>query len=245
MIVTIVQARMGSTRLPGKVFKEIAGKPMLWHVFDRLSRCDTVCKRVLATTTAKKDDVLQEFAERQNVHFFRGSEEDVLSRYYEAAKEFNAQHVVRLTSDCPLIDPKIVDTVISEHLESKADYTSNCTIKRTFPRGLDTEVFTFNALERAFKEAKEPPQREHVTPYIWENSEKFKLHSVEALPALRRPDLRLTVDTKEDLELVREIYSRLYKPGEIFSAGEVVSLLDEHPELVEINSDVRQKETRE
>lgn len=211
----IIQARMTSTRLPCKVLMDIEGKPMLWHVINRLKFSEKLNDIILAIPDTKENDILEKFAKDNKIKYFRGSEEDVLSRYYETAKKFKCDVIVRITSDCPLIDPKIVDFVIGKHLGSDADYTSN-TLKRTFPRGLDVEVFNFKVLERAHKEVTESYQREHVTPYIYKHPEIFKLQNIEAKGKLRRPNLRLTVDTKEDLQLIREIYKHLYKPREVF-----------------------------
>ena len=237
----IIQARRGSTRLPGKVLKDILGKPMLWHMLNRLRLSTKIDNIVLAIPDSKQNDRLEDFAKGFNLHHFRGSEEDVLSRYYGAATNFRADVIVRLTSDCPLIDPRVTDKVIEEHLNSNADYTSNG-IKSTFPRGLDTEVFNFEVLKRAHKEAERDYEREHVTPYIHQHPKLFKLKSVEACGNLRRPDLRLTVDTGEDLRLIREIFKRLYCDGQIFYTEDVIDLLDKYPELIAINAPIRQKE---
>lgn len=239
-VVAIVQARLGSTRLPGKVLKDIEEKPMLWHVFHRLQSAQEVDELALATTTSPQDDQLEQFAQGLGLACFRGEEEDVLSRYLGAAVEFKADIIVRVTSDCPLIDPLIVDSIIKGHLDSNADYTSN-TLKRTYPRGLDTEVLSFRTLERAYKEASKQYEREHVTPYIWQHPELFKLHNVEAEGKLRRPDLRLTVDTEEDLELICEIYKQLYQDNNLFTIEQVIDLLDQHPGLALINAHVQQK----
>jgi len=243
-VVAVVQARVGSTRLPGKVLKDISGKPMLWHVLNRLRLSTKIDSIILAIPDSKRNDQLEDFSKGLNLHHFRGSEDDVLSRYYGAATKFGADVIVRLTSDCPLIDPRVIDKVIEQHLNSDADYTSN-TIRRTFPRGLGTEVFNFATLERAHREAKQDYEREHVTPYIYQHPNLFQLKSVEATGKLRRPDLRLTVDTEEDLKLIREIFKRLQRNGQVFYIEDVINLLDKHPELVAINADVRQKELGE
>lgn len=243
-VTAIIQARTTSTRLPGKVLVDIEGKPMLWHVINRLKSSKKLNDIILAIPDTKENDILEKFAKENKVKYFRGSEEDVLSRYYEAAKKFEVGLVVRITSDCPLIDPRIVDLVIERHLNSKADYTSN-TLKITFPRGFDTEVFNFDVLEKTYREAKKRYQREHVTPYIYEHPETFKLQNVEARGKLRHPEFRLTVDRKEDLKLVREIYDYLYIPGNIFYIQEVINLLEKHPELARINAQVRQKKLGE
>lgn len=237
----IIQARVTSTRLPGKVLKDIVGKPMLWHLLNRLRSANRIDNVILAIPRSTQNDKLENFAKELKLPCFRGSEDDVLSRYYEAAVEFGAEVIVRITSDCPLIDPWVTDTVIAAHLNSDADYTSN----RGFPRGLDTEVFNLDALNRAYKEANRNYEREHVTPYIYQHPNLFKIESVEANGKLRRPDLRLTVDTEEDLRLIREIFKRLYRDGRIFYTEDVIDLLDKNPKLVAINAHVAQKKLGE
>lgn len=239
-VVAVIQARIGSTRLPGKVLEDVSGKPMLWHLISRLKYSVRIDEVVLAIPDSGQNDLLEDFARRNKLRYFRGSEDDVLSRYYGAATEFGAQVIVRITSDCPLIDPGITDRVIGEHLNSGADYTSN-TLQRTFPRGLDTEVFTFQSLHIAHEAARENYEREHVTPYIYQHPDLFRFKSVEASGRLKRPDLRLTVDTEDDLRLIREIFHRLYRGNQAFSTEEVIDLFDEHPELAAINAAVRQK----
>lgn len=240
-VVAIIQARMGSTRLPGKVSKSIMGKPVLWHMFNRLKFSRKIDDIVLAIPDSAENDQLEGFAKGLKLLCFRGSEQDVLSRYYGAALKFGGQVIIRVTSDCPLIDPRLTDSVITTHLNSHADYTSN----HSFPRGLDTEVFNFETLKRAYGEARLDYEREHVTPYIYLHPEIFKLNLVEAVGKLRRPDLRLTVDTEEDLRLIREIFKRLYRDGPIFYTEDVIDLLDKHPKLVAINAHVAQKKLGE
>ena len=235
---------MGSTRLPGKVLKPVSGKPILWHMFNRLKFTDELDQLVLATSDLPKDDPLEEFAKGHGVTFFRGSEEDVLNRYYKAAKEYKGSVIVRLTGDCPLIDPKVTDKVVRDHFITEADYAAN-TIKRTYPRGLDTEVFNFEVLEKAEKNATESYEREHVTPYIRERPHDFRLNTVVAEGELRRPDLRLTVDQEEDLALIREIFDHFYQEGEIFETKQVIDFLDENPDIASINEEVKQKEVKE
>jgi spore coat polysaccharide biosynthesis protein SpsF len=236
-IVAIIQARMCSTRLPGKVMKDISGKPMLWHVIYRVKYSKLINKIVVATSTNKEDDIIENFCKENRILFYRGDEEDVLKRYYEAAKIYNGNKIVRITSDCPLIDPEIVDIVIKEHLKDGVDYTSN-TIERTFPRGLDTEVFNFETLERANEMAKEKYQREHVTIFIYENPHLFKIKNVRNFKDLSH--LRWTVDEEKDLIFVREIYKRLYK-GNIFFMRDILEVLEKEPDLKRINEMVKQK----
>jgi len=239
-VAIIIQARITSTRLPGKVLMDIEDKPMLWHILNRLKFSKKLNDIILAIPNTKENDILEEFANEIKVKYYRGSEEDVLLRYYETAKAFKVNVIIRITADCPLIDPKIVDLLIERHLNSKADYTSNV-LKRTFPRGLDTEVFNFDVLEKAHREAKENHQREHVTPYIWSQPELFRLQNVEAERKLARSEFRLTVDTKEDLQLMQEIYKHLYKPERIFYTRDVIDLLDRYPKIAKINENIQQK----
>jgi spore coat polysaccharide biosynthesis protein SpsF len=240
----IVQARLTSTRLPNKVLKDISGKPMLWHLYERLKSARKIDSVILAIPDSPQDDRLADFARKLGLPCFRGSEPDVLSRYYNAAVEFNAQVIVRITADCPLIDPRVTDSVIEAHLNTDADYTCSGA-EYGFPRGLDTEVFNFETLEKTHREARQDYEREHVTPYIYHHPELFKIQSVEATGKLRRPDLRLTVDTEDDLKLIREIYKRLYRDRKIFYTEDVIDLLDKHPELTAINASIRQKKLGE
>ena len=240
-VTAIVQARTSSTRLPGKVLLNISGQPMLSHVVNRLKLCQLLDKIIIATTTLSADDAIEQLAKVENIECFRGDQNNVLERYYNAAKAFNVETVVRITSDCPLIDPQVTDMVIEEHLDAKADYTSNI-LERTWPRGLDTEVFTLSALDKAYKGGEEPYQREHVTPYIWQSPNLFKLVNIAAEGKFRRPDLRLTVDTPDDLRLIREIYSRMNRHGHFFLTDKVIDLIDLDPDLAAINSHVRQKQ---
>jgi len=239
-IVGIIQARMGSTRLPGKVLAEIRGRPMLWRVVQRTLAAETLDEVIVATTTQSSDDVIVSFCRDNRVGCFRGGEEDVLDRYYRAALQQKADAVVRITSDCPLIDPQIVDRVVRAFLQGDCDYASNC-MTRTYPRGLDTEVMTFQALQRAWSEATEPFQRAHVTPYIYQNPTQFKILSVTGERDYSA--YRWTVDTPEDLEFVRAVYDRL--PDEKFLWDEVLRLMESEPELAEINRRIAQKAIHE
>ncbi|WP_058953760.1 cytidylyltransferase domain-containing protein [Clostridium tyrobutyricum] len=241
-IVCIVQARTGSTRLPGKVIKKICGKTVLEHDIDRLKRVKNIDKIIIATTTLEKDNAIVEEAKRMDVDYFRGSEEDVLSRYYYAAKENNGDVVVRITSDCPLIDSEVTEKIIQYYLynNAKYDYVSN-TIDRTYPRGLDTEVFSFKALEKAFNEAESLRDKEHVTPYIWDNPSIFRLAQYKN--EIDYSNLRWTLDTKEDFELISKIYGYLYKEkGNEFNLEDILNLYVGHPELREINENIEQKQ---
>ncbi|GCL36294.1 acylneuraminate cytidylyltransferase [Sphaerospermopsis reniformis] len=241
--VTIIQARMGSTRLPGKVMKPLCGKTVLFHVISRVKACSLVDEVVVATTTSLADDVIVAEAEKCGVNWFRGSEEDVLERYYLAAKQYQADVIVRVTSDCPLFDAEVLNGML-EYFQTettnglKIDYLSNC-LRRSYPRGLDAEVFTFEVLEKAFQSANKPYQREHVTPYIYEHPEIFSLHNQNNDDDLS--DYRWTLDTQEDWRLIEEIYKNLYHEQKIFTTDEVLDLLVVNPELLLINAHVEQK----
>jgi len=237
----IIQARMSSTRLPGKVLREIKCKAILDYVVDRIKFCRNVDDIILATTTNQKDDILEKYAINKEISYFRGSEEDVLSRYYEAAKKYHIDTIVRITSDCPLIDSEIVDEIIKKHIENKADYTAN-TIIRTYPRGLDTEVFNFNILEDAHKHANEKYYREHVTPYIQEHPARIEIQNIEACEKIKRPNIRITLDTKEDFELLEKII--LHFDDLMFKTEDVIDFLDKNPDLMKINKNVKQKEVK-
>jgi spore coat polysaccharide biosynthesis protein SpsF len=239
-IIAIVQARMGSTRLPGKVMMNLIGKPMLVHELSRIARSKQIKSLVIATTTSKLDDCIVNLCKDQNWHYFRGNEDDVLDRYFQCAKEYGANIIVRLTADCPLIEPGLIDRVIEEfvHKSPDVDYVSNITPKRTFPMGLDTEVMSFSALERSWIEDTNPILREHVTQYILRNPDKFKISGITNDRDLS--NLRWTVDTKEDFELINEIYS--FFGNNQFSWLDVLDLLNKRPELRLINQNIRQKE---
>jgi|HubBroStandDraft_6_1064221.scaffolds.fasta_scaffold00065_26 spore coat polysaccharide biosynthesis protein SpsF len=239
-VVAIVQARMGSTRLPGKVLADIQGHPMLWYVIRRTRAVETVDEVVVATTTEPADNAIVAFCREHEVSSFRGSETDVLDRYYHAARQHDAQIVVRITSDCPLIDPEVIDKTVRAFLDEQPDYASNCVL-RTYPRGLDTEVMSFRALELAWGEACQPYQRAHVTPYLYRNPGQFRILSVTGDEDYSA--CRWTVDTPEDLEFVRAVYARFEGKG--FAWGDVVKLMEREPELAWINRSVAQKALHE
>ena len=226
-IVAIIQARCGSSRLPGKVLMDIAGHPMFSRVVQRTRQARMLTEVVLATSTEQRDEPLVTLAAQLDVPVFRGSEGDVLDRFVGAAQAFNADLVVRLTADCPLLDCAVIDRVVQVFQESKGiDYVSN-TLERTYPRGLDTEVFAREALVRAHLEARSPYDREHVTPYIYRHPELFSLRNV-----IHSSDLsayRLTVDEAADLEMVRQIYQHFQ--DQKFSFVDVIHFLTENPEV--------------
>ncbi len=231
-VVAIVQARMSSTRLPGKVMREICGRPMLWHVINRLRYVRAIDEIVVATSTHSSDDIISRWCSSEGVASYRGALSDVLSRYHGAAKEHGARTVVRVTADCPMIDPILVERVVEEFLNAPdLDYMG---LDGTFPDGLDTEVFTFHALDRAFKEAILPSEREHVTPHIWKNRQRFRVRSIPNIEDLSH--MRWTVDDGRDLEFARKVFQSFACPLRVFYMEEILELIDRIPELLKINS---------
>jgi spore coat polysaccharide biosynthesis protein SpsF len=238
----IIQARMGSTRLPNKVLKKLAGKEVLWHVVERCQKSRMADAVIVATSTDVKDDVIYQFCLERGIEFFRGSENNVLDRFYQCAKKFNLDVIVRVTADCPLVDPFIIDQAIKLFLEKKeeCDYVSNI-FNRVFPRGLDCEVFSFSALEEAVKEAESGPELENVTPYIIKNKRTL-LYQVEDPYC---GDFRLTLDVQEDFDVLNQIYDKFYKEGSIIDAKKAIKFLKDNPEVARINSAIEQKSSAE
>ncbi|MCJ7514281.1 MAG: glycosyltransferase family protein [Anaerolineales bacterium] len=240
-IVVVIQARMGSKRLPGKVLEDIAGAPMLVRVVERSARAAQVDDVIVATTDLPPDQAVAEACRGWGVACYRGRADDVLDRVYSAARQAQAQVVVRITGDCPLIDPAVIDLTLDAFLKAEPplDFAANRLPNgRTFPIGLDTEVATFDALERAWNEATEPYQREHVMPYLYEPPGRFRVLRVDHSQDLGH--LRWTVDTAEDLEFVRRVYAAF--PGRTdFTWQEVLKLVEEQPELTAINASVAHK----
>ena len=239
-VVAIIQARMSSTRLPGKVMLPIVGNPMLWHVIERVKRCKKVDSIVVATTTNQEDKAVIKLAEKCGVKTFTGKENDVLDRYFQAAKKFSADIIVRITADCPLINPDTIDKMVTLCLKEKADYI--CGHPNFFSIEHGMEVISFSALEKVKTWANKDYQKEHVTIFIKENPKLFKIVTIIPKNIFQRKDMRLTVDTKEDLELMQEIYNRLYKKNEIIDIEDVVRLLINNPELKKINSKIKMSE---
>ena len=237
MILCIVQARSSSSRLPGKVLKPILGKPMILHELERLQRSKRIDKIVLATSQDKSDDVLAKVVDESGAEVYRGSLDDVLDRYYQCAKIYRSDHVVRITGDCPVIDWRIVDAVLEKHLEEENDYTVTT---EHFPDGLDTEIFRFSVLERAWKEARLASEREHVTQYFRKHGEIFKLGQVDCKQNLE--EMRWTVDEPQDFELIRQIYGALYLDNKDFSMQDILRLLEQRPEMSTINQGIQRNE---
>lgn len=236
----IIQARMGSTRLSGKVMKKIKGKTVLNHVIDRIQQSKFVDESIVATTILERDNTIENEMKKCGVKCFRGSEEDVLSRYYYAAKESNVDTIIRITSDCPLIDPNVIDEIIEFYLDRKYDLVTNAgsdLTQRTYPRGLDTEVFSIDVLEDAFINGKESYHREHVTPFIYEHSNNIHYFKNE----VDYSKYRWTLDTEEDFKLISEIYNRLYKGSHDFYLPDIIELFEKEPDLLTINAHIEQK----
>ncbi|HIH22417.1 TPA: NTP transferase domain-containing protein [Candidatus Micrarchaeota archaeon] len=240
-IIAILQARLGSTRLPGKSMAELNGKPLLWHVIQRLKKSKTINKIVVATTTNEADNKIAQFAKSEGVGYFQGSENDVLDRYYQAAKANGTETgdvIVRVTADCPLLDPEVVDKVVGTFVKSNGKYDYVCnTQPPTYPDGLDTEVFSFATLERAWKEAKLQSEREHVTPYIWKQPDKFHIFNVTNEEGGDLSEMRWTVDEPQDLEFVRAIYGLLGDKGRThsFTRKDVFEAIERNKKVIEIN----------
>ncbi len=240
-VVAIVQARMGSTRFPGKVLMPILKKPVLWHVVQRTRRAKLIDEPVVATSTNTKDKKIVNFCKKNNIRVFSGSENDVLGRYYQCAKKYKANVIVRITADCPLIDPELIDKAIKLLLKGNYDHVGLATgagvakskVKK-FPDGMDCSVFTFKSLATAYLEANDDDEREHVNMFIWKRPRIFKLANLES--NVDYSNLRLTVDYKEDLALVRKIYQKFYLSNHHFGLFDIISFIKANPKLLDINS---------
>lgn len=240
MLGAIIQARIGSTRLPAKVVEKIEDRTVLEHVIARTAKIKSVKKVIVATTDKEEDDVLEGIIKNSGADLFRGSEEDVLDRYYQAARLFGLDPVIRITSDCPLLDPGIAEKVVEVYSSLKdCDYASN-SHPPTFPDGMDVEIFSFKSLEKSWKEAKLPSEREHVTSYMAKNPQIFKMLNLANGEDLS--NLRMTLDEKEDLTVIKRICKELYKTDHFFSLGDILSLIREKPELMEINRHIKRNE---
>jgi spore coat polysaccharide biosynthesis protein SpsF len=241
----IIQARMGSTRLPGKVLRPLCGKTILAHVIERVRASRSVDEIIVATTDRPADDALAALIPTLDARLFRGSEDDVLSRFYLAAQENKADTIVRITSDCPLFDGDVLRAMIAafstrRHSGERLNYLSN-TLTRTYPRGLDAEIFDVATLERAHRDATQPFEREHVTPYIYGHPDQFALSNFAGTPDLS--EHRWTLDTEEDWQLIEAIYTALYRADRLFSTQDILDLLASQPTLVALNAHIVQKAT--
>ena len=238
----IIQARVGSSRLPRKILSKVTGKEILLHVIERVLRSSMIDEVIVATTTSPNDSFVADLIHNLNhekVSVFRGSEDDVLDRYYQAAKIKNSDVIVRITSDCPLIDWELLDRMVKKFAEGNYDYVSNVLTKRTYPRGLDVEVFSFSILKKMWGTCREKREREHVTTYVRENPSLFKTFNFEQETDLS--NLRWTVDEEDDLKLIRLIYDALYLRNPDFKTSDILNLIKERPELATMNIHIEQK----
>lgn len=234
----LIQARTQSVRLPNKVLAMIENKPLIWCIIERLKKSVNVEQIILAVPSSKEDKKLMKIAEEHNILSFDGDENDVLSRFYYAAIKYNADPIIRITGDCPLVDPNLLDEIIEFYKKSEYDYVSN-TLIPTYPDGLDIEIFSFKTLEIAFKEAKLKSEREHVTPYIYNNPKKFYLYNYKNI--LDQSNYRWCVDEQPDLELIRLIYSN-FKPKFIFPFRDVIKFIESNPRISKINEKIKRNE---
>lgn len=232
-VLCVLQARMSSTRLPGKVLKPILGRPMLGHQIDRIGRARRIDRLIVATSSEASDQLLADYCRELGVDCYRGSLNDVLDRYYQAARSYAPQHVMRLTGDCPLTDPALLDRIVAQHLREGNDYTSNVH-ERTYPDGLDAELFRYSLLEQAWREAHTPFEREHVTPYFYSTGPAFRRGAVK--DTIDRSQWRWTVDYPEDFEFVSRVFEALFPVNPDFGLAEVCALLQRQPELALINA---------
>src|SRR4030042_4292615 len=239
MLAAIVQARITSTRLPGKVLKEVMGRPLLWYLIERLKRIKKDHKIIIATSTHTQDNIIEDFCRESSIDCFRGKHEDVLDRYYQCALAYKADIIVRITADCPLIEPNIASNVIDSYLnDPSADLVLT---GPNYPEGFDTSVFPFKSLEIAWKEAKLKSDREHVTTYIWKNDKRFKIRTLSLEKDYSF--LRLTVDEAVDFEVLKAVIEELYEgKGVAFLFGDILKLYEEKPYIFEKNQHIIRNE---
>lgn len=239
MILGIVQARVSSSRLPEKVIRLLLGKPMILRQIERLKRIRQLDRLILATSSDASDDRLAEVCVQKGIECFRGNLNDVLDRFYQAALPYRPDYVVRLTGDCPLADPELIDKLITFFLSGSYDYGCNC-LEPTYPDGLDAEIFRFSCLEYSWKEASLPSQREHVTPFIHQQPDRFRIGCMKS--AVDLSDLRWTVDEPADFDLVTLIYEALYPVNPKFATKDILALLEKRPDLKTLNSAIKRNE---
>jgi len=243
MTICIIQARMNSTRLPGKIMKDLAGKRVLWHIVNRVAQAKNIDKIVVATTVNLEDDLVENFCRENGFSVHRGSVENVLERFYEVAAKFGADCIVRVTGDCPLVNPHIIDLCVEAFLKTRCDYISDIPPSgQLLLRNQEIEIISFFALEKAYYSASKSLEREHVTPYIWQNKkQEFAIGPIVTVDSKYDRNYRLVVDYPEDFELMEKIYQKFYKPGQIIDIVEVFSFLDKNPKWVAINAHCKQK----
>ena len=249
-VVAIIQARMGSTRLPGKVLLQIKDKPILWHIVNRLKFSKYINSVVISTSTSQADDDIELFAKKNNIDYFRGSENDVLDRMYKTALKFSADIIIRITGDCPFVDPLLIDELIKLFNSKKYDRIGIATgagaiymKENKYPDGLDAECFSFETLKETWKNAKSPVDREHVTPYMWKVKGRFRNGNLFSKKDYS--NIRLTLDHKEDFNLIEKIYDGLYKEDECFALKDIIKFIESNPNLIEMNKDFIGKEEYE
>ncbi len=233
-----IQARMTSTRLPGKIIKPAVGKPLLELMIERLRRIEGADEIILCTTTNGTDDILEELAQQWGILCYRGSENNVMSRVLEAAQSFNVGTIVETTSDCPVIDPDICSKVLSQFKELKSDYCSNV-YERSFPIGMDVQVFSTRVLADAYSRTNDPEEQEHVSLFIYRHPEIYDISWVKAPAHQHDPELRLTLDTKQDYELLQNVFELLYPKNPTFSLDDILELIRQQPDIRTINSDIK------
>lgn len=238
-VLAIIQARSASTRLPGKVLMKIKGKTILGHVVERAIKSKMIDEVIVATTINKEDLPIVKYCASNNIRVFCGSEDNVLDRFYQAAKLIKPENIVRITADCPMLDYKVIDAVVAEHLKGGYDYTAN-SIKETYPDGEDVEVFKYSALEKSWKEAKLLSELEHVTLYIKKHPKLFSLHDVTSKDNLSSK--RWTVDNPEDFKFVKAVFKDLYPKNRFFGLDEILKLLRKKPQLEKINQHISRNE---
>ncbi len=235
---------MGSTRLPGKTMRDLLGKPMIERILDRLFLSKLTDTIVVATTENQKDDVLVSFLKQKGVNFFRGSEEDVLNRVVEAAEHFSIENIIELHGDNPFLDPNVIDSCIKEYQSADVDYLSN-TLEKTFPQGLRVQIFPTIKLRSVEKTINDKNVREHVSLYFYENPSQFNIRNVEAEGEIKRPELRLTVDTEEDFQFICSIYERLLLEGIYpgFDVKDIIRIIDDYKISI-VNKGIKSKPIR-
>lgn len=239
MVLALVQARVSSSRLPQKVLKLILGAPMLLRQIERIQRSSLIDRLIVVTSTDESDDQIASLCKENNIEVFRGSLQDVLDRFYQAAIRIKPEHIIRLTGDCPLTDPILIDQVISFHLSNNNDYTSNV-LQPGFPDGLDVEVFRLSCLEQAWEQADLQSQREHVTPFIYQHPDLFKIGSFTN--SIDLSELRWTVDEVLDFKLVSAIYEAIYPANPAFTTDNILEFLNKYPEWKHYNTKYKRNE---
>lgn len=232
-VTAILQGRLGSARLPGKVLLPLAGKPVIVHVYERIKHCINIEKIITATTTNKRDEAIVRLFENLGVTIFRGSEGDPLDRFFRAATKYNLQHIVRIMADCPVIDPNVVDAVITYYFRGNYDF---CYLGGEFPSGLDVTVFSYPTLKKAWENTGRLSDREHITPYMQKHPELFRIGCLELFKGLYNH--RWVLDHEWDYRLLIEIYNELYEPDKIFTTKDVLELFDRKPEIAKLNAHI-------